>query len=234
MSLAWIAIISGLFLVILVLVVYLTPTDKLARRKKKEPPKEIKNWEEIALRWQKQNQQIEIKIEVAKKSEKDLLEKIEEHKKENQSLLEKLAQEKGWREKEHSSAEKVKEKDVELKNQLAEAEESLEKEHTLRLQHERELQELRVTHSKVSDEKRQLSTQVMGLEATLEKTSKELRDLKRENTELSRQKENIQWVAKSDFDELKKILAQKEKELERLSEKPEPPSTPENKPSQNI
>ena len=94
MSLAWISIISGLFLVILVLVIYLTPTDKLLRKKKKEPPKEIKNWEEIAVRWQKQNQQLEIKIEETKKVEKDFLLQIEKHKKENQMLLEKLGQEK--------------------------------------------------------------------------------------------------------------------------------------------
>ena len=48
--------------------------------------------------------------------------------------------------------------------------------------------------------------------------AKEIRELRFENSKLKEKREDIQWVAKSEFDELKKAFASKEQELTRLKE----------------
>ena len=46
----------------------------------------------------------------------------------------------------------------------------------------------------------------------------EIRELKSENSQLKEKREDIQWVAKSEFDDLKKAFAAKEQELARLKQ----------------
>jgi predicted nuclease with TOPRIM domain len=83
---------------------------------------------------------------------------------------------------------------------------------------ERELQELKVKFDQMVEEKRQLSIKAMSQQTTLEANSRELKDLKYENAQLKEKREDIQWVAKSEFDELKKAFAAKEEELTRLKQ----------------
>ena len=45
---------------------------------------------------------------------------------------------------------------------------------------------------------------------------KEVRELKFENKELRKTRADAQWVAKTDFDDLKKTLEIKEREIEHL------------------
>ena len=49
----------------------------------------------------------------------------------------------------------------------------------------------------------------------------QLQELKLENARLKEKREDIQWVAKSEFDELKKVFAAKEQELLSFRRKPE-------------
>jgi len=65
-----------------------------------------------------------------------------------------------------------------------------------------------------------LSTKAMSLETTVQQLSKETRELKRDNENLSRKREDIQWVAKSEFEEVKKLLLAKEQEIARLKNTP--------------
>ena len=71
------------------------------------------------------------------------------------------------------------------------------------------------------EEKRQLSIMASSQQSTLEANARELRELKRENSQLKEKREDVQWVTKGEFDEVKKVLAAKEKELARLKAAPD-------------
>ena len=94
----------------------------------------------------------------------------------------------------------------------------MEKEHSNRLRLERELQEIKIKHEQILEEKRLLSIKASSQQTTLESNTKEIRELKSENARLKDKREDIQWVAKSEFDELKKAFAAKEQELARLKQ----------------
>ena len=63
-----------------------------------------------------------------------------------------------------------------------------------------------------------MSIKASSQQTTIESNSKELRELKAENSKLQVKREDIQWVAKSEHDELKKAFAAKEQELARLKQ----------------
>jgi hypothetical protein len=142
----------------------------------------------------------------------------DERKSESKDLVDKLALEKSWREKEQATLEKFKLHEKGLKDQIIRTESDLEKEHSNRLRLERELQDIKIKHEQVVEEKRQLSIKASSQQTTLESNTKELRELKSEISRLQVKREDIQWVAKSEFDELKKAFAAKEQELARLKQ----------------
>ena len=122
------------------------------------------------------------------------------------------------REKEQETLEKLKAHEKALKEQIYRTESDLEKEHSNRLRLERELQDLKIKHEQALEEKRQLSMQARSQQTTLESNARELRELKYENSQLKEKREDVQWVTKSEFDELKKAFAAKEKELAKFKE----------------
>ena len=105
-----------------------------------------------------------------------------------------------------------------FKDQIYRTEADLEKEHSNRLRLERELQDLKIKYEQVLEEKRQLSVKASSQQTTLESNAREIRELKYENSQLKEKREDIQWVAKSEFDDLKKAFAAKEKELAQLKQ----------------
>lgn len=219
MSLVWITILSIAFLMGLVIFIYRLPTDKISKKRPPTPPppNKEKEWEPIARRWEKNNTVLDNEITALKKDRKTLLDTIEDNKKTIREKDEQLAREKVWREKEIQVVEKVKNVDHELKDELKKAQKMLDDEHSVKLRLERETQELKISTGKLKEESRALSVKLMATEKELELTSKELRELRRTNAELKKQKEDIQWVAKSDYDEIKMKLKQAESEVARLA-----------------
>ena len=142
----------------------------------------------------------------------------DESKSEAREVVDKLALEKSWREKEQETLEKSKLREKDLKDQIFRTESDLEKEHSNRLRLERELQDIKIKHEQALEEKRLLSIKAGSQQTTLESNAKELRELKHENARLKEKREDIQWVAKSEFDELKKVFAAQEQELTRLKQ----------------
>jgi chromosome segregation ATPase len=218
--LVWITAISIIFLMGLVIFIYQLPTDKMPKKKRPPPPpppNKEKDWEGISRRWEKNNAVLVNEIEALKKDRKLLLEKLDDDKKIIREQNEQLAREKAWREKEILVVEKVKNVDHELKDELKKAQKALDEEHSVKLRLDRDLQEHKINLSNFKDENRALSIKLMSTEKELEIAGKELRELKRTNTELKKQKEDIQWVAKTDYDEVKMKLKQAESELARLT-----------------
>src|SRR5208283_981457 len=105
-------------------------------------------------------------VEGMKNSSKNVLQQIDAHKAEIKNLAEKLALEKSWREKEQATLEKFKHHEKDFKDQIHRTESELEKEHSNRLRLERELQELKVKHEQVLEEKRQLSVKAASQQTT--------------------------------------------------------------------
>ncbi len=223
----WIIILSFVVLMGLAIAIYLLPSDAPAKKKKeKERRPELipdpaivakqKDWESIAHRWEKQNNGLLGDIEKLKGEQKKILQDLEAQKVQNKELVDKLSLEKSWREKEQVTLEKFKHHEKDFKDQIYRTEQEVEKEHSNRIRLERELQDLKIKHDEVSEEKRQATVKAMSLETSLNVANKELKELRAANAELSRRKEDVQWVAKSEFDSLKLLLQSKEQELARL------------------
>lgn len=219
MEYVWGVIFCFAFIIGLVIYLYMQPVDKLPRKKRETPPPPVKekDWEIIAKRWEKNNSVLINEIESLKKERKNFAEKFEDDKKIIQEQLEQLAREKAWREKETQVVEKVKNVDHELKEELRKSQNALNEEHTVKLRMDIELQESKITISKLKEEVRGLTVKLMAIEKESDGANKELRDLRRTNAELKKQKEDVQWVAKSDYDEIVLKLKKTESELGRLT-----------------
>lgn len=227
----WIIIFGFVVLVGLAIVIYMLPSDPVikAKKKKEKERKPVltpdptavdtsKDWKSIAERWERHNQSLLGEIEKMKMDQKRALQLTDEGKSEIKVLVEKLALEKSWREKEQETLEKFRIHEKEYKDQIHRTENDLEKEHSNRLRLERELQDIKVKYEQILEEKRQLSIKAGSQQSTLESNAKEIRSLKSENSQLKEKREDIQWVAKSEHDDLKKAFAAKEQELARLRE----------------
>lgn len=218
MELILVAVAGFVVLMGLVLFIYRLPSEKF-RRKRVTPPPPVKekDWEAISKRWEKQNSVLNNEIESLKKERKVFAERIEDDRKIVQEQIEQLAREKAWREKESLVVEKVKNVDHELKEELRKSQNALNEEHSVKLRMDIELQESKITISKLKEEIRALTVKVMAIERESDAANKELRELRRTNTELKKQKEDIQWVAKTDYDEVVLKLKKVESELGRLT-----------------
>ena len=227
----WIIVMGFVVLMALAIVIYLLPSDPVVKAKKKKDKERrttaapeapaldtSKDWKSIAERWEKQNQSLLGEIEKMKMDHKRAQQLADERKGETKDLVEKLALEKSWREKEQETLEKFKLHEKDYKDQIYRTEADLEKEHSNRLRLERELQDIKIKFEQVLEEKRQFSIKASSQQSTLESNTKEIRELKYENSQLKEKREDIQWVAKSEFDELKKAFVAKEKELALLKQ----------------
>lgn len=219
-------------LIVLAIVIYLLPThqSKKQPKKKKEPVKPTlmadplvkpstspdKDWKTIAERWEKNNTQLHQEIEKLKGNDRNhakALQALEDQKKE---LIDKLQLEKSWREKEQVTIDKFKSHEKDLKEQIFRTEADLEKEHSSRLRIERDLQDVKIKYDSTVEEKRELGVKAASLETTLDVLKRQLSQLQQENSKLKEKREDVQWVAKSEFDELNKRHQQTLKELEQL------------------
>ena len=227
----WIIIMGFVVLMALAIVIYLLPSDPVVKaKKKKEKEKRLvltpdlpavdktKDWKSIAERWEKHNLSLQGEIEKMKMDQKQAQQMVDERRSETKDLVEKLALEKSWREKEQETLEKHKQHEKDFKEQIYRTEADLEKEHSNRLRLERELQDIKIKYEQILEEKRQLSIKASSQKTTLDANTRDIRDLKYENSQLKEKREDVQWVTKSEFDEVKKTLAVKEQELTRLKE----------------
>lgn len=215
----WIIMAGFAVLMAIAIIIYMMPSESSKPKKKKKEPVPAsqeqlrlvpeKDWKAIAERWEKNNNALLGDLEKLKMQEKKLLKDAEETKGKYKEIVDKLALEKSWREKEQVNLDKSKGHEKDLKEQIIRTEKDLEREHSERLRLEREGQELKIKHDGAVEERRTLSTKAASLETTLTAAQKEIKELKVTNAQLKEKREDIQWVAKSAYDELKT-------ELERL------------------
>lgn len=204
----WIVIAVLVVLFSIAYMVYKLPTDKAPRKPKKEKVEikkdDDKDWKEIASRWEKKNNSLLGDVEKLSMNEKKILREIDGYKSQLKEVMDKMALEKSWREKEQGNVEKIKAHEKDLKDQIMRTEKDLEKEHSTRLNMERELQELKIKFETVLEEKRVATTNAASLSTTVNQLQLQVKDLTKINAELKQRREDVQWVAKSEYDELLK------------------------------
>ncbi len=205
----WIVGVMVVVLFFIAYMIYKLPTDPVSRQRKKEKKAaaavvvtDEKDWKEIAARWEKKNNALIGDLERSSMTEKKLNKEIEAQKVKLKELMDKMALEKSWREKEQGNLEKAKHHEKDLKDQVIQTEKDLEREHSGRLSLERELQEMKIRYEVVLEEKRQATVNAASLSVTVKQLQTQVKELTRDNEGLKQKREDVQWVAKSEHDEL--------------------------------
>lgn len=203
------------FIVVLLLVLFLTPTaGKESRKERKVKEMEAarqKNWHEAAQRLEKQVSSL--------KQERDQLDKKDKEKEKNlmverakvKKLQEKVSQEREWHTKEESTLEQKTKEIVQFKEEVNKLHDNFSKEHLSLLRLQEEYKELKSQFQGIQEERRKRETVNLQLTAQVEKYRKDMVDLKKENIDLKKTKEDSQWVAKAEYERLERLLKEKDK-----------------------
>lgn len=202
------------FVIVAILMISaMSPNTVAQKRRKKELPREQegKDWEQVAVKLEKHILSLRAELEKQKNQEKRILKELDFEKDKNIKLQEKLQQEKEWLTKEQESITKWDHEARELKQNLLKAQDDLEKEHFTMLKLEQQLKEMKQDLEAVSKEKRELSLKMMKLESELEYYRKELAQQKKINQELTKENDEANWVAKSEYDRVVKLLQERER-----------------------
>jgi hypothetical protein len=216
-------ILISLFLVFALLYVLLfVPGEyRKARKKKKESaalPNEAqkKELDDLRARFEKQIQHL--KHDISGWERKDTLKEKELllEKAKTEKFKEKILQERGWHEKEQGEIERRGKELQELKKELLQYQENYAHEHSQVIKLSHEVDDLKREFSVQSDQRRGAEAEAAMLKTKLDESRHEVVQLKRENIELNKKKEDTQWVAKSEVARLERMLIEKDKELERV------------------
>ncbi|MEI6437482.1 MAG: hypothetical protein WCO69_01880 [Candidatus Omnitrophota bacterium] len=179
-----------------------------AQKKNKRAPAALppKDWQPIAERFEKR---VKIMEEAAQSFEAQLRGKDKQAEQVNTTLAlvrKQLEQEKAWREKEEAELQKEKKQERTLQEELLKTRQALNTESTEKIKLEHELTDIRREREQLSGTGRGLSSRVLELDRQLESALKELKQLREQNYELSRKREDTEWVAKSDYRQLESAL----------------------------
>jgi len=212
--------IAIVLVVLLFVVVFLYPTSsKSKRRRKGRLPEQLpkqKDWQEASLKLERHIYALRKEVDTLERKSRILEDKVSKEKAIGLHFKEKLAQEQGWHDKEQQGLEGKTKEINQLKKDLQMAELNLGEEHSLRLRFEREFKETKRAFDTLNEQRRKLEAENLKINAYAETYMRELNELKRENRELKKKKDDINWVAKSEFSRLEKLLKETEKELERV------------------
>ena len=175
-----------------------------------------KDWEETALRLEKRGHALKEEAGLLEKKEKDLEYQLTVEKVKVKKLQEKLSQEREWHQKEQGAMDGKGKEFARVKEELNKVQENFSHEHMENLRQKGDIQELKQQIESLNGQRRSAESEGAQVKARLENQRKELAQLKAENMELKKKKEDTVWVAKSDYERLERSLREKEKELERV------------------
>ena len=221
MSVEVLVIIGIVFIVVLLGILFLIPSDKKGKKKKKksqaEPLGQQKDWEQKALRLEKYIHSLRDDILAFQKKEKVTEKQLTIERAKVKKFQEKLSQEREWSKKEQNVIDKKGKEFQQLKAELRNAQESFSKEHVTNLRYEQEIKELKQQNDSFNEQRRSVEGENAQLKAKNENHRKEIAHLKKENRQLSKKEEDASWIAKSEYERVTKLLKEKEKELNRVS-----------------
>jgi hypothetical protein len=131
-----------------------------------------------------------------------------------------LTQERQWHTKEQDSIDKRGKELHQLKIELANVQESFSKAHAMNLQLEHKLKDLEQQNSLLIEQRRSVEGENTRFKTMIDANRQEMAHLKRENRDLSKKREDTQWVAKSEYERVMNLLKEKEKGEDRNVREP--------------
>jgi chromosome segregation ATPase len=220
MTVEFLLVVGVVLILILLGIIFLIPGEKKGKKMKKKVQENLleekKDLEHKVSRLEKHIKSLHDRIVALQKNEKTnekimMVERVKVKK-----LQEKLSQEREWYKKEGNSIEKREKENRQLKAELKTVQESFSKEHTHNIRMEREIKDLKSQNDALNDKRRLTEGENSQLKAKGESDRKEILSLKKEVAQLSKKNEDVQWIAKTEYDRVARLLAQKEKELQRM------------------
>jgi len=216
---------SGIILILILLaVLFLMPSPSKKKKKGRKAPEEPTAQEQECLqkiaRLEKYIKSLRDEILVFQKAEKDHEKDLAVERAKVKKFQEKLSQEREWHQKEQNTIDK-KSKEFHLaKEELSKVQDLYSSEHSANLRLEQELKEMKRQNDSLNEQRRKVEGDNALLKAKIENDRREIQGLKKENAELAKKKDDVSWVAKSEYDRVAQTLKAKEKELERITRKP--------------
>jgi chromosome segregation ATPase len=214
-----------MFIVILLAILFLIPTEysqpRTRRKKKKEPlpeaePEKVKEKSDITVHFQNQVRKLHEDIAAGERKIKDLEKAVVIEQVKAKKIQEKLAQEREWHAKEKIVIEKKENDYKRLTDELNKLHQDYDREHGATLRLEGQLRDEKIRLAEVSEERRRLEAETIKLRTDLKSKMDEIIALKNENANLKKKKDEVTWIAKSEFVKLERQLQEKEKEIARL------------------
>ena len=207
------------FVFVALLIIYIAfPNETTRRRRRKEKPSEDpgKDWETVSLKLEKHILTLRAEIEKLQAEQRRSQRELVGEKEKNARLLEKLSQEKEWLLKEQQSMDKKDHEMRTLKQNQLKIEADLENDHSQKLRLESQARETKQELDNLTKEKREMSLKIMRLESELENYKQELLKQNKINMALKKEDAEANWVAKTEYERLEKLLKEKEVEVTKL------------------
>ncbi|VAX36542.1 hypothetical protein MNBD_UNCLBAC01-85 [hydrothermal vent metagenome] len=211
------------FIGVLLIVLFLLPTEGRRRKKKKQLRKEKedqqkqKDWERIAKATERQKQVMHQEIGGIQKAKDDVDKELLLEKAKAKKLQEKLAQERDWQQREQVSGDKKTKEFKKLKEELIRVQEMFSQEHVEYLKLTGAVKELKFSNETLVGEKKVLDTENRILEGRVEGYRKEIAHLKKDVARLSKKQDDTTWITKAEYMRVSRLLKEKETELERVT-----------------
>jgi hypothetical protein len=220
MTIEFLLTIGVVLILILVGIIFFVPSEKKGRGKKKkvqesegQPQKDLEEKaERLEARVKTLTEEIREMEKVIKLKEKEtLIERVKVKK-----FEEKLSQEREWHRKEQEAIDRQGKDFLDLKEELMQAQDHFAQEHAKNIRLEQDLKEMKQQNTLLNDQRREAEAENIHLRAKTDNDRKEILKLKGEVAELSQKKEDVQWIARSEYDTVLRSLREKEKELQRM------------------
>jgi len=223
-SIELLVIIGIIFISILLGVIFLIPGERKKKKEKKrkkeidnQPSENEKILELKISRLEKHIQSLHNEILDLQKRDKDHEKQAMVQNVKVKKLQEKISQERQWHEKEQSGIDKKGKEFQKLKTELIDVQEGYSKAHSSNLRFEYQMKELQGQVDSLNEQRRTVEEENVQLTAKNKNDKQEIAHLKSENVKLAKKNENVDWVAKTEYQRVEKLLKEKEKELDRVA-----------------
>jgi len=218
LSLNQVITVGIVLILILLVVIFLIPTDGRRGKEKRRrgSPEDNKDWKAAALSLEKFIHSQKKQIESLERNNKALDKRETMEKYINKKLHEKLQREKEWHKKNEVNVGRKSKDLLELKNELVSVQENSAKEYALNLELKKKYQDIEGKLSLLQSERRAAEIEQAQSNTKIQKYRMEIAQLKKENAELTKKEDGTTWIAKSEYAKLKNLLKEKEVELQRV------------------
>ena len=162
------------------------------------------------------NDASEVELEKAKATIMQLQNELETARKKELDFNLELSKQKDWNQKDQQELEKVKQENAQIKEGFIHKEKELEKEFALNLSLSKGLKESKEQLEALELEKKQLLSEIPLLKAQITGLEKEIARLNAVVAQNQKKEVQSEWISKSEYNELKKQLQEKEEALRKL------------------